>query len=192
MHPYACVSSNPLCSFVGLSARGLSGTYLSRACERNLVYANVRSYCRPCCWSIPRQNIDDSGWKASLRNTHWRMVRVNIPFQAAWALLHRFHMKEARQAPAVCFAYLLDEGSHVQGAERCLLCRLDHHCVTTAQCGSDFPGEHQQGEVPLEGKSEVSRRGTFSMTYYFFSSRDLSVCQILKIVLNINLLHCQV
>lgn len=82
-----------------LSARGLSGTYLSRACERNLVYANVRSYCRPCCWSIPRQNIDDSGWKASLRNTHWRMVRVNIPFQAAWALLHRFHMKEARQPP---------------------------------------------------------------------------------------------
>ena len=61
------------------------------------------------------------------------------------------------ETPEVSFSYLLDEGSHVQCAEWCLLCRFDNHCVPAAQRGSNFPGEHQQGEVPLEGKSKVSR-----------------------------------
>lgn len=66
-----CTSINPFPQlWDSPSAHGLSGTYLSRARERNLVYANVRSYCCTCCWPISRQNIDDSRWKASLRNTN--------------------------------------------------------------------------------------------------------------------------
>lgn len=171
----------------GMSLSGFPCTYLSRACKRNLVYANMRRYCCPCCWSIPWQNIDDARWKASLRNTNGRAVCVSIPFHVSQALLHRFPKKEVRKRPEVSFSYLLDEGSHVQCAEWCLLCRLDNHCVPTAQRGSNFPGKHQQGEVPLEGKSKV-KGGKFLHSFNF----QAVTSQILKIILNVNPLHCQV
>lgn len=100
---------------------------------------------------------------------------MSIPFQAGLALLPRFHMEMVRKQ----FSYLLDEGSHVQCTEWCLFCWLDNHCVTTAQCRSNFPGEHQEGEVPLEGKSKLNRWGKLLHYFFFFQA---VTSQILKIV----------
>lgn len=148
------------------SAHGLSGTYLSRACECNLVYANVRRYCCPCCWPIPWQNVDDPGWKASLGNTNGKKVYVYRP--SGWLCsASQVPHKGGEEPLESVYSYLLDEGSHIQCTEWCLLCRLDDHSVTTAQCRGDFPGEHQQGEIPLEGKSKVNREGKcFSIAYF--------------------------
>lgn len=160
------------------SAHGLSGTYLSRACECNLVYANVRSYCCPCCWPIPWQDIDDSRWKASLRNTNWKKVCALSPSGWLCSASHAPH-EGGEDTLRVSFSYLLNEGSHIQGTERCLLCWLDDHCVTTAECGSNFPGEHQQGEVPLEGKARLIDWENVSLLLFLSS-------QIFKTVLNID------
>lgn len=88
------VSFAPSTHVQDCSTHGFPGTYLSRPCERNLVYANVRCYCCPSRWPISWQNIDDSWWKASLTKQNWRKAGL-------WELKKQVKSDMLQQAPTV-------------------------------------------------------------------------------------------
>ena len=46
--------------------------------------------------------------------------------------------------------YLFDKSCHVQGSERGLFSRFDHHSVPRAQSRSDLPSKHHHWEIPLQ------------------------------------------
>lgn len=50
--------------------------------------------------------------------------------------------------------YLLDQGAQMQRGEGRLLGRLHHDRVPAAERGRQLPGQHQEGEVPLQRSTE--------------------------------------
>lgn len=187
VHHYTCISDKPLSSFTGLSLSGFPGTYLSRACKRNLVYANMRSYCCPCCWSIPWQNIDDARWKASLKNTNWRQCVWASPFRSAELCFTGSTRKRWGNPLRSVFPTSLMRAPMYSALSGVCSAGLITTVFPQHSAGAIFQVNISRGKFHWKGKARLA--GVMFLHYFNFQT---VTCQILKIVLNINPLHCQV
>lgn len=77
LSPILCHARRSLCHVLSTAtAAGINPyfrvKYLGRSCECYFVNAHVQSDCSPRCWTVSRQNIDDSRWKPSLSKQYRR------------------------------------------------------------------------------------------------------------------------
>lgn len=71
---------------------------------------------------------------------------------------------------------LLDQTGHVERSKRCLLRHLHHNGVTCSQSRSQFPRLHQQREIPLAEKENITTSHILSKSKEEIYARWLSAC----------------
>lgn len=71
--------------------------------------------------------------------------------------------------------YLFNQVGHIEGCERCLLGHFHYHSVTGCEGRTEFPGLHQQREVPLQ-----QQREQMLIHVYLWPACEQVICDIMS------------